>query len=62
MFKGEIINITFTEEDARIVHHPHNDALVITVGNINVHRLLMDNRISVNILAYSTYQKMKLSN
>lgn len=62
LFKGETVDITFTEEDARHVHHPHNDALVIkaAIGGLNVHRVLVDNGSSVNILAYSTYQKMGL--
>ena len=51
------MDITFTEEDTCTVHHPHGDALVVTavVENINVHRLLVDNESSVNILAYNTY-------
>ena len=57
MFKGEMTSITFTEEDARHVHHPHNDALVVKVliGGTNVHRCLVDNGSSVNILTYDTY-------
>lgn len=31
LVKEEAINITFTDDDARGVHHPHNDALVINV-------------------------------
>ncbi|XP_063935619.1 uncharacterized protein LOC135147089 [Daucus carota subsp. sativus] len=63
MFKGETMDITFTEGDARTVHHPHSDALVVSavIGNINVHRLLVDNGSSVNILAYSAYQRMKMA-
>ena len=36
MFKGETMDITFTEGDARAVHHPHSDALVVTavIGNV----------------------------
>ena len=62
LFKGETMDITFTEEDAKQVHHPHNDALLITmvIGNMNVHRVLVDNGSSVNILMYSTYEKMGL--
>lgn len=61
MIKEETIDLTYTEEDARTVHHLHSDALVITAvtGNINMHRLIMDNGSSVNNLAYNTYQKMK---
>ena len=63
MFKRETMDITFTEGDARTVHHPHSNALVVTavIGNVNVHRLLVDNGRSVNILAYGAYQKMKMA-
>ena len=42
----------------------HSDALVVTavIGNVNVHRLLVDNGSSANILAYSAYQRMKMAN
>ena len=45
-FKGKNDDITFSDSDARHVHHPHYDTLVITamVANNNVHRILMDNR------------------
>ena len=35
----------FSEENARRLHHPHNDALVISlrVGDYNMHRVLIDN-------------------
>ncbi|XP_074347268.1 uncharacterized protein LOC141686111 [Apium graveolens] len=61
-FKGESAFVTFREVDARHVHHPHNDALVVNalIGGTNVYRMLVDNGSSVNILAYSTYQKMGL--
>ena len=43
-FRGEDDDITFSEEDAREVHHPHNDPLVVIamIGNLNVHRTLVD--------------------
>lgn len=60
LFRGESADITFTEEDAKWVHYPHNDALVVTIGIgiMNVHRVFVDNGSSVNILYYDTYQKM----
>ena len=63
MFKMETLDITFTEGDARTVHYPHSDALVVTavIGNVNVHRLLVDNKSSINILAYCAYQRMKMA-
>ncbi|XP_074346609.1 uncharacterized protein LOC141685405 [Apium graveolens] len=62
VFKGESMDITFRETDTRWVHHPHNDALVISIqiGTKNVHRTFMDNGSSANILYYSTFKKMGL--
>ncbi|XP_074362555.1 uncharacterized protein LOC141702841 [Apium graveolens] len=56
------MDITFREADARWVHHPHNDALVISpqIGTKNVYRAFMDNGSSTNILYYNTYKKMGL--
>ncbi|XP_030943007.1 uncharacterized protein LOC115967966 [Quercus lobata] len=50
--------IGFTEEDAKRLHHPHNDALVVSirVGDYNTHRVLMDNGSSADILYYPTFQ------
>ncbi|KAL8113341.1 hypothetical protein AgCh_020602 [Apium graveolens] len=58
-FGGEADDITFTKADAEHVHHPHNDALVITIfiNNLNIHMVLVDNDSSYNILSYATYQK-----
>ncbi|XP_074352571.1 uncharacterized protein LOC141691711 [Apium graveolens] len=60
IFKGESADITFRERESRWVHHPHNDALVITmlIGTMNVHRVYVDNGSSANILYYSTYKKL----
>ncbi|KAL1815684.1 hypothetical protein ACET3Z_018258 [Daucus carota] len=62
LFKGEDTQIIYSEEDARWVHHPHADALVVNVriGSRNVHRVFVDNGSSVNLLYYSTFQKMGL--
>lgn len=45
LFKGKVANISITEEDVKWVHHPHNDAFVVSVsiGVMNVHRVLIDN-------------------
>ena len=53
-FKGENDDITFSDSDAHHVHHPRCDALVITamVANNNVHKILVDNESSVDILYY----------
>ena len=53
-FKGENDDIIFKESDAHLVYHPNCDLLVITtmMANNNVHRILVDNRSSVDILYY----------
>ena len=52
--------IGFSEEDARHLHHPHNDALVVSVrvGDYNVYQVLVDNSSSANILYYLAFQQM----
>ncbi|XP_074327561.1 uncharacterized protein LOC141665476 [Apium graveolens] len=62
VFKGESMDITFREADSSCVHHPHNDALVISlqIRTKNVYRALVDNGSSANILYYSTFKKMGL--
>ena len=49
--------IEFLEEDARRLHHPHDDALVISirVRDYNTHRVLVDNGNSVDILYYPAF-------
>ena len=49
--------IRFTEEDARHLHHPHNDTLVISIriGGYNTHQVLVDNESFVDILYYPTF-------
>ena len=50
--------IGFSEDDARRLHLPHNDVLVVSmqVGDYNVHRMLVDNGRSVDILYYPAFQ------
>ena len=52
--------IGFSEEDARRLHHPHDDALVVSirVGDYNVHWVLVDNGSSADILYYPAFQQM----
>ena len=47
----------FTEVDANWVHHPYEDALVVTakIANNIVHRMLVDNGSIVNTLYWNTY-------
>ena len=44
--------VGFSEEDARRLHHPHDDALVVSIRieDYNMHKVLIDNGSSANIL------------
>ena len=55
--------IGFSEDDARRLRHPHNDALVVSirVGDYNVHRMLVDNGSSADILYYPAFQQMGIN-
>ena len=52
----------FSEEDARRVKQPHDDPLVIMVmiKRFNTRRVLVDNRISANIIYLSAFQQLKV--
>ena len=54
--------ITFTNENAGRVHHPHDDAIVITllIANYTTRRVLIDNGSSTDILYYPAFQQMRL--
>ena len=54
--------IGFSEEDARKLHHPHDDALVVSlqVGDYNMLRVLVDNGSLADILYYSAFQQMRI--
>ena len=49
--------IKFMEEDARCLHHPHDDALVVSIrmGDYNTHQVFVDNESSTDILYYPAY-------
>ena len=53
--EGPIIG--FSEEDARRLHHPHDNVLVISiqVGDYNMHRVLVNNGSSADILYYPAF-------
>ena len=55
--------IGFSEEDARRLQHPHDDALVVSihVGDYNVHRVLVDNGNLADILYYPAFQHMGIN-
>ena len=50
--------IRFSEDDARRLHHPQDDAFVVSirVGDYNVHQMLVDNGSSADILYYLAFQ------
>ena len=61
--RSKLEDIIFREVDARWVHHPHTNALVITtrVANSNIHYLMVDDSITVDILYLNAYKKMGLT-
>uniref|UniRef100_A0A2N9HQ03 Uncharacterized protein n=1 Tax=Fagus sylvatica TaxID=28930 RepID=A0A2N9HQ03_FAGSY len=54
--------ISFSEEDARGTHQPHDDALVITVNiaGFTTRRVMVDNGSSADILYLPAYQQMQI--
>ena len=54
--------ITFTNEDAEKIHHPHDDAIVTTllIEDYTTRRVLVDNGSSADILYYPAFQQMRL--
>ncbi|XP_023922317.1 uncharacterized protein LOC112033775 [Quercus suber] len=52
--------IGFLEEDARRLHHPHDDGLVVSIqaGDYNMHWVLVDNGSLADILYYLAFQQM----
>ena len=49
--------IEFSEDDAQRLHHLYDDALVISlqIGDYNMHRVLIDNDSSADILYCPTF-------
>ena len=54
--------ITFTEEEARGLHQPHDDALIfsITIADRKFFRVLVDNDSSTDILYAAAFDKMNI--
>ena len=53
----------FTNENARRLHHPHDNAIVITltITNYITRKVLVDNGSCVDILYYPAFQKIRVS-
>ena len=54
--------ITFTDKDTERIHHPHDDAIVITllIADYTTRRVLVDNGSLADILYYPAFQQMRL--
>jgi hypothetical protein len=54
--------ITFSEDNARGIHQPHDDALVVTmtIAGLITRRVLIDNGSSVDIIYLPAYQQMRI--
>ena len=63
MIKEDELTIVFTDENARRLHHPHDDAIVITlaIANYMTRGVLIDNGSSANILYYPTFQQIRIN-
>ena len=63
MVKDDEPAIIFTDEDARRLHHPHDDAIVITliIANYTTRRVLVDKGSSADILYYLAFQQMRIN-
>ena len=55
--------IEFLEEDARRLHHPHDDTFIVCiwVGDYNTHWVLVDNGSLADILYYPVFQQMRIN-
>ena len=53
-------SITFSDSDLEGCQHPHDDHLVVrvVVANKTVHRVLVDNGSSIDIIFASAFDKM----
>ena len=62
MPKNDEPDIVFSERDSRGIRQPHDDPLVIMLimEEFNIHRVLIDNGSSADIVYLSAFQQMKL--
>ena len=54
--------ITISKDDARGIHQPHDNALVVTmtIAGFITRRVLVDNGSSTDIIYLPAYQQMKI--
>ena len=54
--------IGFSEKDVKRLHHPYDDALVVNIRieDYKMHRVLVNNESSTNILYYPAFQQMRI--
>ena len=54
--------IGFLEEDVQRLHHPHDNAIVVSIriGDYNIRQVLVDNGSSIDILYYPTFQQIRI--
>ena len=54
--------ITFFREDAKGIQFSYNDAVVVSLNikNYNVHRILVDDESSVDVLFHNAFSKMDI--
>ncbi|GFY87963.1 hypothetical protein Acr_05g0016020 [Actinidia rufa] len=59
---GDQTPITFSNDDLRGLHLPHDDALVVSavIANFNIQRILIDNGSSADILFISAFERIKI--
>lgn len=54
--------ISFTEDEARHVQHPHDDVLVtmVLIAHLKMHRVLAENESSVNIIFKKALDQLRM--
>ena len=59
MIRADEPAIVFMDKDARRLHYPHDDAIVITlaIANYTTRRVLIDNGSSADIFYYPAFQQ-----
>ncbi|KAL2486295.1 Uncharacterized protein Adt_31051 [Abeliophyllum distichum] len=60
----DVAKFSFSKEDASHILQPYSDALIITmlVSEFNIHRTLVDDGSSVNVLYLRTFKEWRLTN